>query len=294
MLDYKILFKSKSSRMKILKFFDFLPDSMMVRIQYFISTGRILNLNGNRFTEKIQSYKLNYRNGLITQCSDKYLVRNFVVDRGLGEFLVPLIGVYSNVDQIDFSTLPECFVLKTNNGSHTNIICESKECLDLTQARDNMNLWLGDWEGKVGREWSYYNIEPKIICEELLPKDNRGDLVDYKFFCFDGEPHFLYVIEDRFLDDGIKLGIYDTEFNRISANRSDIAPLIRDVDMPKSFGEMLEIVRVLSKGFPHVRVDLYNIEGKIYFGEMTFYDGSGYKGFIPDHFDLEVGSKFFL
>jgi len=294
MLDYKTLFRNKSFRMKILKLLDFVPDSVMVRVQYFLSTGRKLNINGGRFTEKIQNYKLNYRNDLITQCSDKYLVRKFVEERGLGKYLVPLIGVYNNAEQIDFNDIPESFVLKTNNGSHTNIICESKKSLELDQVRNDMNLWLGDWEGKVGREWSYYNIEPKIICEKLLPKDSRGDLVDYKFFCFDGEPHFLYVIEDRFLEGGIKLGIYDAEFKRIPANRSDIAPLLRDVEKPGSFSDMVDIARVLSKGFPHVRVDLYNIDGRIYFGEMTFYDGSGYKGYIPDSFDYEVGSKFLL
>jgi hypothetical protein len=127
-----------------------------------------------------------------------------------------------------------------------------------------------------------------------LDKDSLNDLDDYKFFCFNGEAFCLYVVIDRTASDGIKLGIYDMEFNKLEYRRSDIKPITKDIKKPKNFDEMVKMAKILSKDFPHVRVDFYNIKGKIYFGELTFYDGSGYKGYIDDRFDYILGNKFNL
>lgn len=294
-MNYKNIIKSQKVRFFILKLLDFFPDKLMIFLQYKISTGRWLKLNKPiRFTEKIQWYKLYYRKEVVTQCSDKFGVREFVSSKGFSDILVPLYGVYEDVEEIRFESLPSQFVLKTTNGSHTNILCSNKNKLNIESTKKTLKKWLNTWTSKMGREWGYYNIKPRIICEKLLDKDDNNDLVDYKFFCFNGEPFCLYVIVDRLLEDGIKLGIFDTEFNLLPYRRSDIRGLTKDIPKPKKFNHMLEIAKELSKDFPFVRVDLYNIDGNIYFGELTFYDGSGYKGYISDEFDFIMGDKFVL
>ncbi|MFA7288384.1 MAG: ATP-grasp fold amidoligase family protein [Melioribacteraceae bacterium] len=265
----------------------------MIIFQYKLSTGRWPRLkNPIRFTEKIQWYKLNYRHNLLTKCSDKYSVREYVSAKGLSDILIPLFGIYDNVEEINFGNLPKKFVLKTTNGSHTNILCSDKSQLNIELAKKTLNGWLNTWQSKMGREWGYYNIKSRIICEKLLDKDLNNDLIDYKFFCFNGKPFCLYAIVERFLEDGIKLGIFDTEFNLMPYIRSDIFGLKSNIPKPKNFDRMLEIAEILSRDFPFVRVDLYNIDGNIYFGELTFYDGSGYKGYIPDEFDFILGENF--
>jgi len=294
-MNYKKILKNQKIRILILKLFDFFPDKLMVVIQYKLSTGRWLNLkNPIRFTEKMQWYKLNYHYDTLTKCSDKYSVREFVSSKNLSDILIPIYGIYDDIEEINFENLPEKFVLKTTNGSHTNILCTDKSQLNIELAKKTLFGWLNTWTCKMGREWGYYNIKPRITCEKLLEKDKNNDLIDYKFFCFNGEPYCLYVIVERFLEDGIKLGIFDIEFNLMPYRRSDIRGLKKDVPKPKNYSRMLEIAKELSKDFPFVRVDLYNIDGCIYFGELTFYDGSGYKGYIPDEFDFILGEKFKL
>lgn len=294
-MDYKQLISNQELRLKILKLMDFIPDEYMIKLQYRIATGRKLNLKKPvRFTEKLQWYKLYYRDPLMTKCADKYEVRDYVILKGHGDILVPLYGVYDNPEEIDFDKLPSKFVLKTTNGSHTNIFCEDKSKLDITYVKKTLNNWIKKRTVKAGREWAYYNIKPRIICEKYLDKNENNDLIDYKFFCFNGEPYCLYVIIERYLKDGIKLGIYDTNFHKLIYSRSDIPRFTKNVKKPKNFDKMLEIARDLSKDFPHVRVDLYNINGNIFFGELTFYDGSGYKGFEPDEFDFILGEQFKL
>lgn len=294
-MNYKKIFPNRSLRLKILKWFDFVPDKQMIQLQYRLATGRKLNLKDpKRFTEKIQWYKLYYRDPLMIQCSDKYLVRDYVEEKGLKDILVPLYGVYEDPEQIDFSNLPQKFVLKTTNGSHTNILCENKDKLDYQKAIDQMKKWLKTWSGKMGREWAYHGITPRIICEKYLEKDRDGDIIDYKFHCFHGEPYCLYVAVERFLPGGLKFGIFDSQFNLLPYRRSDIKGLDREISKPRNFEKMVEIARTLSRDFPHVRVDLYNIDGDIYFGELTFYDGSGYQGYVPDDFDFYLGRKFII
>lgn len=294
-MNYKAIIPSQELRLKLLKMTEFIPDELMIKLQYRIATGRKLNLkNPKRFTEKLQWYKLHYRDPLMTQCSDKFGVRDYVASKGYGDILVPLYGVYDRAEDIDFDNLPHKFVLKTTNASKTNILCEDKSQLDKKQIIHLLNTWLKKRSPKLGREWAYYDIQPKVICEKFLDRDQNNDLVDYKFFCFNGEPYYLYLIVDRFLENGLKLGIYDLTFNKMNFYRSDIQALDREVKKPKNFERMIEIARDLSKDFPHVRVDLYNVNGKIYFGELTFYDGAGYKGFIPDEFDFILGDLFKL
>ncbi len=294
-MDYKKIIKNQELRLKILRLMDFLPDKLMIKIQYRISTGKKLNLkNPTGFTEKIQWYKLYYRNDLLTKCSDKYAVREYVEQKGLANILVPLYGVYEKAEDINFDKLPNRFVLKTTNGSHTNILCDDKQKLNKKETTQIINQWIDKRSNKLGREWSYYDIKPKIICEKYLDKDTDNDLVDYKFFCFNGEPFYLYVITDRFSTEGPQLGIFDMEFNKLPYKRPDIKDINKKINKPKNFERMIEIAKTLSKDFPHVRVDLYNINGHIYFGELTFYNGSGYKIYVPEKWNNIVGEKFEL
>lgn len=290
-MDYKKIIKNQETRLKILRLFDFIPDKLMIQLQYKIKTGRRLNLkNPTRFTEKLQWYKLYYRDSLMTKCADKYSVREYISQKGLEGILVPLYGVYESVEDINFDVLPDKFVLKTTNGSHTNIFCEDKEKLYITETKKLLHQWLNKRPVKAGREWAYYNIKPRIICEKML----GNELIDYKFYGFRGNVEYIKVVKDRFHISGQKQGIFNDRFEQLPYFKNDVGRIDNYLEKPPKFDEMVFIAKKLSQDFPHVRVDLYNIDGKIYFGELTFYDTSGYETFTPDEFDWILGRQFIL
>lgn len=301
MIDYKKLIRNDKVRMSILRALRFVPDSAMVSAQYLIKTGRWPNLkNPKRFTEKLQWYKLNHRDELMVRCVDKGDVREYVTSKGLSDILIPCYGIYECVDEIDWFGLPDAFVMKDTLGSggRSVEIVADKHSANLSRLVKKAEEWIEE-DSKTpsgGREWPYYSgRQHRVLFEELLEADpNVGGLIDYKFFCFGGKPEVLYVVTDRVLGRHAGLGIYDALFNKIDAVRVDENPLVRDVQKPPHFDEMLSVASILSEGFPEVRIDLYEVEGHIYFGEMTFYDGSGYMSFIPDDFDYEFGKKFVL
>ena len=221
-MDYKKFIKNQEIRFKILGLFDFLPDKLMIQIQYWIKTGRKLNLKSpKRFTEKLQWYKLYYRDPLMTQCADKYNVREYIAQKGYEDILIPLYGVYESADEIDFNILPNSFVLKTTNGSHTNIICKDKSKLDIKKTVKILNNWLEKRSAKLGREWAYYDIKPRIICEKYLrDKTNKFDGInDYKFICFNGEAKYVWVDVNRYIEH--RRNFYDIHWNYIDVS-SDV------------------------------------------------------------------------
>ena len=294
-MDYKKIIKNQNIRFKILKFLNFIPDKTMVKLQYRIKTGRKLNLkNPQRYTEKLQWYKLNYRNPLMTKCADKYTVREYIESKGLGHILNELYGVYDNVNEIDFDKLPNKFVLKTTNDSDTNIFCKDKANSDLEEIKKKMNKKIKErTQIPLAREWAYNNSKRRIICEKLLEDKGTKDnsINDYKFLCFKGKPEFIVYDIDRYI--GHKRNFYDTSWKYL--NISSDCPNFGDiVEKPEKLKEMLEIAKILSEDFPAVRVDLYCIQNKIYFGELTFYPWSGYVKFEPDEFDFILGKKFKL
>lgn len=295
-MDYKKIIPNQNIRFKLLKFIDFLPDKFVIKTQYKIKTGRKLNLNNpQRFTEKLQWYKLNYRKPLITKCSDKYLVRDYVESKGLKSILNDLYGVYSNAEEIDFDELPNSFIIKLTNGSGANLIVHDKANTDIKNVKVQVQSWLENRAVNYGREWGYYNVETKIIIEKLLERDNNNDLPDYKFFCFNGKVECLYTMVD-YVDNHSqgKCSFFTSNFEKLPYSRSEYAPINKDVQKPENFDEMILIAEKLSVDFPHVRVDLYNIKGEIVFGELTFYNASGYSVFTPDEFDYILGEKFDL
>lgn len=302
MLDYKKLIKSRKLRLAILRFLNFLPDKWMIRFQYRVKTGRTLNLKDpERFTEKLQWYKLYYRDPLMAKCVDKGDVREYVADCGCGELLNECYGIFDSVEEIDFAALPDSFVVKSTLGGGGNsvVIVEDKSKLDIPALKQQMDPWVRENEHRknAGREWPYNSgrAHSRIIIEKYLDAAaSEGGLIDYKFFCYNGEPAWMYVVADRELGNGAGFGIFDVDYNRMDITRQDERVLLRDVPKPENFDTMLEMCRKLSKPFPEVRVDLYNHRGKIIFGELTFFDGSGYIPFDPDEADYLLGEKFVL
>ena len=296
-MNYRNIIRSRKLRIKILTFLGWIPDSIMLRLQYWLQTGRKLNLKAPlRFTEKLQVYKMKYRNLEMLRCTDKYEVRKYIEDKGFGEYLIPLIGIYDNVEEIDYAKLPNQFVAKSTDGGGGNqvFICKDKYSFLEKDFKARLKSWMSVRKAKkqVGREWAYENNYPRrIIIEELIGSSNE-DLKDYKFFCFNGRVSYIYGISDRHIGESVQLGIYDNKFNKLNVSRNDERPQEVPLPKPLNFDKMIAVAEGLSKDFPHVRVDLYNISGSIYFGELTFYDGSGYMSFNPDSFDEEMGRDF--
>lgn len=277
-------------------FFGFVPDSLMLKIIYYLWSGRKLELkNPTRYTEKMQWYKLHYRTPLMTCCADKLKVREYVTSKGLGYLLNELYAVYDNAIEIDFETLPNSFVIKANHASGTNILVPNKSQLDIPYTRQQLDLFMKKKLWIEYREWAYKEIKPKIIVEKHLELDENDDLPDYKFFCFDGKVFCLYHMTDytQSAENG-RMGFYDRDFNQLDVTNKTYKRIEKCIEKPKNFREMVSIAEILSKDFPHVRVDLYNIDGRIIFGELTFYSSGGFIRFDPDEFDYVMGKQFTL
>ena len=300
MIGYKKILKSKKMRTAILRALDFIPDKVMLKLQYYIKLQRRLNLKAPaRYSEKLQWYKLYYKNDLMKRCSDKADVRGYVKECGLEYILNDCYGIYSSPEEIDFDCLPESFVIKDTmgGGGDSVILIENKNDADFQNIKNTITSWVQTPYRKknVGREWVYDNKKHRIIIEKLLKVDDSGDLPDYKFFCFNGRVFCSYMMKNytKNHSEGI-MGFFDRNFKLLPVWRADFAPMKEQPVKPENYGEMLKMAEILSKPFPHVRVDFYNIDGKIIFGELTFFNASGYTQFEPDEFDFELGDKFIL
>lgn len=300
-IDYKKIIKSRETRLKILRALNFVPDKYMLKLQYRIKTGNKLNLNNpQRYTEKIQWYKLYYKTPDMIRCVDKYDVRKFIEEKGLGNILNPCYGVYDSAYDIDWDKLPNQFVMKDTlgGGGIAVKIIKDKNKVDLNELIKTADKWtkVNAKAKDGGREWPYYSGKKhRIIIEKYMDSDlKKGGLIDYKFMCFNGKAEMLFVLADRVTGEGAGCGAFDLEFNKLPVTESDEVPLARTIDKPKNFNEMITIAEKIAEDFPCARVDLYNLEGKIVFGEITYYDGSGYMTFDPDKYDYELGEKFIL
>lgn len=282
-------------RLYIMRLFAWVPDVWMLSLQYWIQLGRKLNWSTpTRFTEKLQLYKRFYRNPDLWRCVDKYAVRSYVEQKGCGALLNTLYGVYDQVEEIDVAQLPNRFVLKVTNGGGGNnvILCPDKTKMDWTKVMHTVRQWMKCTPINAGREWAYDGIgQSRIVVEEFLenPKNPAAGIEDYKFFCFHGEPLYLVVDVDRYTDH--RRNFYTVDWQRLDIS-SDCEQCDREILQPPCYEQMLVAARALSADFPFVRVDLYNIEGRIVFGELTFYPWSGYVQFKPDAFDEVLGACF--
>lgn len=253
--------------------------------------GMVPNLEDPKtLTEKLLYLMIHYRNPLEKLCADKYYVQEYIKACGLEYILKPIYGVYSKAEEIDFDSLPEEYFIKCNHVSGNNMIIKKSTVTDYDYLKkfyaEVMKL---DYYTN-GREYQYHNIRPLVICEKCL-RDSKGDLpIDYKFYCFNGEPRYFMVSLGEF-DHEVRNHKFDMECNSIDHYFKKEATLQKEeVQFPDNLEEMFSIVRKLCRPFPHVRVDLYNVEGKIYFGELTFTSNGGLVNIYDKKFDEEVGS----
>jgi len=278
-------------RLAILRLARFLPDKPYVYLFYWARTGRILHLKNPRgYAQKIQWLKLNGHLERLAPYADKYTVREYV-QRTVGEeYLIPLIGVWDKFDDIPFDDLPERFVLKVTDGCEYNYICKDKSTLDRAAVRAQVEAWQREDFYRLEREAQYKTSKSRIICEQYL-EDDSGGLRDYKFHCSNGEPHFIQVDIDRFTNH--KSGMRDLQWRRVAISPSlNFGDTDADtpVPKPKNLSGMIKIARAMAAPFPYVRVDLYAVGSKIYFGELTFTPGSGTVIHKPDEAEITLGN----
>lgn len=305
MLDYKELIKQKSSKsllgmllysrirwvlekISTIRF----TDEAYIKRTYKHRFQRDIDLkNPTSYTEKLQWLKLFYRDENMPICTDKYEVRQYLSNLGYGNLLNELIGVYENAHDIDFNALPNKFVAKTTHGSNANLICKNKQELDWNEWQKIMNSWLKLNLYAFGREWNYKNIQPRIIIEKLI---EHKPLIDYKFMCFNGEPKYLQINNDK--DNIHYVDFYDIQWNRVNFTYNKFTKSNHVLPIPPQFEEMKAIAKELSAPFPYVRVDFYNPPGKIIFGELTFFPGSGLLPLIPveNNYDQLLGKQLTL
>ena len=276
-------------------FFDWMSDIWYLNLKFKQYNNYPLNLSDPKtFNEKLQWLKLYDRNPMYTVLVDKYKVRQYIIDAIGEEYLIPLIGVWDDPGEIDFSSLPNKFVLKCNHNSGLGMcICKDKSTLDVENVKNNLKLGLKQNYYLTGREWPYKNVPRKIIAEKYMSENEEDsyrndELKDYKFYCFDGVMKFVMINSDRNSDKPTKADYFDRNYNWLNFtwgyHHADVLP-----DKPNNFEKMISIAEELSKGFPHVRVDLYDCDGKIYFGELTFFDGSGFDKIEPIEWDYKIG-----
>lgn len=276
----------KVNKSKLLRF---LPDSIYLRILFRHNMKKKLNLrNPTTYTEKLQWLKLHDRDPKYIQLVDKLESKEYVANI-VGEEHVPkLYGVWDDPNDIDESLLPEQFVLKCTHDCGGLAICKDKTTFDLATAKDKLSEALGSNYYYYGREWPYKGVKPRVIAEEYLEDESGYELKDYKFFCFDGEVRALFVASGRQQGD-VRFDFFDRDFNHLDIiNGHPMAD--RQIKKPTNYDQMIAIAEALSKGLCHVRVDLYNVNGRIYFGELTFYHFSGVVPFEPDEWDEVFGS----
>ena len=283
--DKIMMFAKKSLR--------FIPDKQYIKLYFKLNLHRKLDLDHPRYlNDKLQWLKFNYRFPLQTIVSDKYAVREYVADKIGEEYLIPLLGVWDKFDDIDFEKLPEEFVLKCNHDSGGLAICTNKKAFDKNKARIKIEKSLNTNFYWIGREYQYKNIIPKIICEKYISEDGSVP-EDYKIYCFNGKPDAILVCKGRFSKGSHKAQYYyyNHDWKFLTYNKGDDKLKDPHIAKPKNLEKMIEIAKVLSEDFVFARIDLYNIEGKIYFGEITLSPNSGFDPDITMETDKIFGEK---
>lgn len=272
------------------KLFKIIPDPFYLQLVYYIKMGKRLNItNPKSFNEKIQWLKLYDRRLEYTKMVDKYEVRKYISEIIGEQYLIPILGVYNNFEEIDFSKLPNKFVLKCTHDSGGLVICKDKNKFDMEKAKMKINNCLKRNYYFQWREWPYKNIKPRIICEKYMVDESGIELKDYKFMCFNGQVKCLFVCLNRNSSNGLNVDFYDMDWNPMPFERH-YSSSGTTIPKPKNFDMMVEFSKKLSKDIPFVRVDFYETNGQLYFGELTFYPGSGYEEFKPESYDYLLGS----
>ncbi|MGN8646341.1 ATP-grasp fold amidoligase family protein [Gracilibacillus sp. HCP3S3_G5_1] len=273
------------------EYLNWIPDEIYLKMFYYSETNQKLNLNNPKtFNEKLQWLKLHDRKNIYSQYVDKFAVRSFIKEHIGEEYLVPMIGIFESVEEIDWEKLPNKFVLKCTHGSGGNIICTDKTKLNIKETKNKLNKWMKRNWYWLGREWPYKNVKPRIICEKFIEQDDGDELRDYRFFCFNGEPKFITVDFSITNKDKTRRNLYDLDWSLMEQEISYPKELSYKVKKPKKLEEMIDLARKISANIPHVRIDFYYINEKILFGEMTLYHQNGLGRIRPDDFNYEIGS----
>lgn len=268
-----------------------LPDKLYLQLLFHHRMGKWIDWkNPKTFNEKLQWLKLHNHKPEYTIMADKVKAKEWVAARIGEEYIIPTLGVWDAPDDIDFDALPNQFVLKCNHNSGTGMyICKDKSKMDVEAVKKGLRKGLKENYFLHGREWPYKNIPRRILAEKYMVDESGTELKDYKWFCFNGEPKVLFIAQDRSNPkEETKFDFYDMDFNHLPIinghpNKNNIT------EKPIGFEEMKELAKRLSKGIPHVRVDFYNINGQVYFGEMTFFHWGGLVKFEPQEWDERLG-----
>ena len=264
-------------------------DKLFLKIKYKHLMGKKLNLkNPQTFNEKLQWLKLYDRNPFYVKLVDKYEVREYIKEMFGKEYLIPLLGVYDNFEEIDFKKLPNQFVIKCTHDSGGIVIVKDKNKLNKESARKKINRSLKNNYYYSGREWPYKNVKPRIIIEKYMVDEIYHDLIDYKFMCFNGNPTYTFVYSNRSGKTGTQATFFDQNWKELDFKR-DFKKTEINIKKPINYDKMVEFSRKISKNIPFVRVDWYEVNGKLYFGEITFFPSSGFGKFDPDKWDLKLG-----
>ena len=287
MIDYKKIFRDREKRLKLIEKLSFIPDVPYLKMVYRIKTGKKLNLdNPKTFNEKLNWLKLHDIHPEYTDLVDKVKVREVIKEKLGEEYLIPLLGVWDSFDEIDFDALPDKFVLKCNHDSGSVKVITDKSQIDKSElkkffdGRLSINPWC------LAREYPYKNVKPKILAEKYMEARDGKGINDYKFYCFNGRPVFFLVATGRFVDK--RFDFFDMDYNHLdfyeTYKNADTVP-----EKPACLDEMKRIAEELCNGMTQVRVDLYELNGQVYFGELTFFDSGGYNRFEPQEWDRKIG-----
>lgn len=267
------------------------PDELHLRFMYRVVLGRKLRLeHPNTFNEKLQWLKLNDKNPLYTALVDKILVKEWVKESIGEEFVTPTIEIWDDVDDIDLKKLPNQFVLKTNHDCGGLAICHDKDSFNFDVAKRKIKKHLNRNYYWGCREWPYKDVVPKIFAEEYLESDSNLGMLDYKFYCFNGEPKFLYVSEGLDNHETARISFLTMDWKFANFKRADYVGFENLPNKPQSFSEMIELSKKLSSGIPFVRVDFFEHNSKPRFSEMTFHPCGGFMPFDPPEWDQKLGS----
>lgn len=288
----KIIENPRISIMWLLEHLSWIPDSTFVKLLYFAETGKKINLaNPTLLNEKLQWLKLYNRKPEYSLMCDKLRVKDYIAKQIGEEHVIKTLGVWDKAEDVDFSKLPNRFVIKVNHTSgFGNYICKDKSQMDEAKVRKILSDGLKRDFYKYRREWPYKNIDRKIFAEEFMENADGTEIVDYKFYCYGGKPrYFMYSVGEA--NHHVRNCKFDMDCNNIDHLFKKKRALSDDeMKLPENFAEMKAIVEKLCVGYPHIRIDLYNIDGKIYFGEMTFYSGAGFINIDNEEFSNKLAS----
>ena len=293
----EILYKAKKNAVKFYKdyfteegaYTSLLSDKAYLKRLYKKRMGKELNLkNPQTFTEKLNWLKLYDRNPEYTMMADKYAVRKYIAEKIGEEYLVPLVGVWDNVEEIDFDALPDKFVLKCNHDNGV-IICTDKSKLDIEKTKKELQYHLSRDYYKKCREWPYKDIKRKIICEKFMENNDGSTNIEYKVFCFSGKPKFICVISDRFSDKGICVDFYTMDWSYLDIKQGEYRRAGNLFKEPKNIKELILLSEILCGNIPFVRIDFNFWNNNLYFGEITFFDSAGFEEFKPPEWSITIG-----